>query len=1282
MNPDQYARIKDIVAEALSRPDGERLAYLRVQCGVDPIAQAEAESLLDAAVHAAPMFQHPTLSVGGRPLTSASLERLGVEAGEFGGTSRYVVRHLIGAGGMGVVYAVDDRLRDQTVALKTLRRLDPSAIYQLKREFRNLADVAHPNLVAFHDLCVNDDHCFFTMELVDGDTFVSYVRQPESGRGERLRRALPQLVAGVEELHRRGIQHRDLKPSNVLVNGDGRVIILDFGLASPLLAESAGHGDLAGTPAYLSPEQCLGLTGSDASDWYAVGATVYDALTGRAPFTGSIRDVIRRKTTEDPPHVLEIAPDAPPDLAELCMTLLQRDPERRMAGRDALRRLAHPHSLDAPLDQAPRAVFVGRTASLRRLDAAFEDVMAGRSVCVAIHGPSGIGKSALVRQFIDGTQRRQPVLVLRGRCHERESIPYKGLDGIVDALTRHLAGVSNDERAQILPADSAVLATLFPVMQALGIDPDPDRTRLDPIRLRRRAFVAFRELLASLGRRQPVILEIDDFHWADADTVVWVTETLRPPVPASVLTLICFRREELDVKPFLRALIERVDIGERVTLPLDVLSLDEVRGIADAIIPADRRPSAEVIAGLFRDSGGNPFLVEALVRHVASGAEAPGNATLSDMLNLRLRGMPPEATTFVEVLSLCGRAVRPQRICEACGFSGDSQALVARLRAEHLVRTSGAPDSIEMFHDRIRETLAARVPPDAARQIHAVMARVLAAHGDDQPEALFEHYAAAGDSERAASAAARAAAKAAGVLAFELAASFYRQALTLHPDAPERAAWTLRLATALEHTGRPIEAADAYLDAARGATPAERLTAQRRAAELLLIGGQIDRGLDVSARVLDATGMRLARGSRTAIVSLACRRLQLQWRGLEFDQRDEPAIAPEDLLGIDAAWGVSAGLAMVDPIRAAAFNVRHLLRALDVGEPYRVARAMALEAGFSAVGVGGGWQRSERFARRAQALAARAGHDYVAALTTLWEGIAAFLAGEWKQATVLCGRAATALREERRGVIWELNMAHNFLLGGLVSQGELRAAARHLPPLLTSARERGNFYLELELHTRMILVWLAADDADGAERRGAEGIARWSHRGFQRQHYSNALMRVQIALYRGRAREAWTTIEACQQPLRRSLFLRVQHTRVERATYRGRCALAMAAAGIDASHMRVIARREARRLLREGRPWANGFASLLLATLACQEGVADAARSHLMEAIVLFDATGMQLYAAVARRCLASQLGDAGAHLEEQATAWMQGQEIRDRAAMTQLIAPGFFEPAIGAGRR
>jgi hypothetical protein len=549
------------------------------------------------------------------------------------------------------------------------------------------------------------------------------------------------------------------------------------------------------------------------------------------------------------------------------------------------------------------------------------------------------------------------------------------------------------------------------------------------------------------------------------------------------------------------------------------------------------------------------------------------------------------------------------------------------------------------------------------------------AHGDDEPEALFEHYRAAGDHERAADAAARAASRAASVLAFDLAASFLRHALALHPQSADRAAWTVALAVALENTGRPVEAADVYLEAAEQTTPAERLTWQRKAAELLLIGGQIDRGLDVSRRVLDTVGMRLARGPRTAIASLVARRLQLRWRGLEFTARDEAAIAPHDLLCIDAAWAVAAGLAMVDPIRAAAFNVRHLLRALDVGEPYRIARATALEAGFSAVGVGAGSQRSATFAHRAQALAARDGHQYVMALTMLWEGIAAFLAGEWKKAAGLCGRAATMLRQESRGVIWELNMAHNFFLGGLVAQGQLRDASRHLPALLTAARERGKFYLELELNTRMILVWLAGDDPDGADQRGCDGIARWSQRGFQRQHYSHALMRLQTALYRGRAREAWRFIEDCQQPLRRSLFLRVQHTRIERATYRARCALAMAAAGIDAGRMQAIATREVQRLRRERRPWADGFASLLLATIARQHGDSVAARRSLTAAITLFDSADMQLYAAVSRRCLGVLLGgEAGERLRTDAAAWMSAQEIRDPAAMTRLIAPGFPE--------
>jgi hypothetical protein len=419
-------------------------------------------------------------------------------------------------------------------------------------------------------------------------------------------------------------------------------------------------------------------------------------------------------------------------------------------------------------------------------------------------------------------------------------------------------------------------------------------------------------------------------------------------------------------------------------------------------------------------------------------------------------------------------------------------------------------------------------------------------------------------------------------------------------------------------------------------------------------------------------GVRLARGPRTAIASLAIRRLQLRWRGLEFTAKDAAQIAPEDLLHIDACWSISAGLAMVDPIRAAAFNVRQLLRALDVGDPYRVARALALEAGFSVVG-GSGTRRSVEFSRRAQTLAEHEGHKYIEALTSLWAGIAAFLTGQWRKAGDLCGSAVTTLRDECTGVTWELNMAHNFFLGALVAQGELREVGRHLPGLLLSTRERGNSYLELELSTRMILVWLAGDDPDGAERRADECIARWSQRGFQRQHYNHLLTRIQIELYRGRGPEAWQLMVDHQPVLRRSLFLRVQHTRIEAAVYRARCALAVTAEGADAQRMRAIATGDARRLVRENTPWSNAFARLIRSTVAYQEGDVNRAVEGLTAAIEGFSSTHMQLYAAVCRRRLSALVGGDRAHaLRSDADRWMADQEIRDPDAMTRLIAPGW----------
>jgi len=1291
---DEYAQLKHIVAGALSRPGADRSAYLSAQCGPDGPTRTEVESLLAAADRAAPLYEEPTLLIQGARVTLEALDDVEAAAVPFAppparpqatplrhdpfeGTERYSVRRQVGAGGMGIVYEVEDLARGQVVALKTLQRRSGHDIYQLKREFRHLADVAHPNLVSLYDLVIDDRQCFFTMEFVDGMSLVEYARQSSSGSSaaDRMRRVFPQLVEGVQELHRRGMQHGDIKPSNVLVTRTGRVVILDFGLTAGALRDLPGH-EFAGTPAYLSPEQCAGGVVSNASDWYAVGATLYHALTGRLPLDGPVQELIERKMSEGPLCVTALAPDTPHDLSEVCMSMLNRDPGARMSGREALDRLSVAYrETSAGGGESSEAVFVGRQAPLNALSTAFANVQARRSASVFVHGPSGIGKSALVQHFIERRLRGQSVLVLRSRCHEHETIPYKALDGIVDSLARHLSALPPMELAHVMPRDVQALARLFPVMRAVAVEPARDiDTETDPILLHRQAFTAFRDLLGLLTARQPLVIDIDDFHWADTDSVRWLTELLRPPSPPSVLTLVSFRSEELDAKPFLRSLIERIDIGERLSLSLTPMSNDEVTQLIDTLFPLHGVSEATQRVEIVRDSGGNPFLVEALARHVALGVRDRGGATLEEMLTQRLELLPDESRAFLEALAVCGRPVLPARLFEACGFRGDERPLVARLRAEHLVRNSRSAERVEMYHDRIRETLAARVSPDSTRRIHELLAQVLVAHGDDDPEALFDHYRAAGNPTLAATQAAAAAAKASGVLAFDLAATFYRHALHLHPDAGERAAWSTGLARALENAGRPVEAADAYLDAAAQVPDADRLEWRRKAAELLLIGGQIDRGLAAIDVVLRTVGVRLASGPHAALASLALRRLLLRLRGIEFRARPDAPITQGDLLRIDACWSITVGMAMVDPLRAADVNVRQLLWALRVGDPYRVARGLAIEAGFSTIiPVGAGRQRVETLRRQATALAPHAGRHYVSALSSVWAGIGAFVSGRWKESADLCGRALTTLRDHCTGVTWELNLAQNFFLFSLVLLGQLRQASSHLPGLLRSAREHGNVYLELELGTRMSLVYVAADEPDEAERLANEGMARWSQRGFQRPHYHHLLTLIQTRLYCGRPAEAWELVERHRDALRQNHFRRVQHTRIETANCRARCALARAAQGTEAPQMRAIVEREAQRILREGMPWANPYVRLLRATVAYQKGNAGAAVDGLALAIEGFEASDMQLHAAVCRWRLSGLVDGARARaLRAEADIYMARQEIRNPAAMARLFAPGF----------
>jgi serine/threonine protein kinase/tetratricopeptide (TPR) repeat protein len=1216
------------------------------------------------------------------------------------GDGRFVLGRQLGKGGMGVVFEAYDRHREERVALKTLSYVDGAAVYRLKREFRTLANVAHTNLVSLYELFADGDQWFFTMELVEGDGFLSHVRpraepgeDPPDGRllgselnEARLRSSLQQLVEGVLTLHAAGKVHRDIKPSNVLVTPAGRVVILDFGIAGDLRPQplpTTISSWAPGTAVYMSPEHAAGERTTPASDWYSIGVMLFEALTGKLPYEGSALNVIYRKQQEEPPRVSDLEPRAPPDLASLGDALLARDPPSRPDGASILRHLGLPDpATEAGFATTSEGKIVGRETHLSALESALRATREGRTVTVYVHGPSGMGKSTVVEHFTHDLARRREAVVLTGRCYDRESVPYKALDGVIDSLSQYLRTLAPGELKSLLPHDIHTVGRLFPVLrrvQAIGNEPSDFFDRPEPIELRRRAVAALRELLVRIAARRPLVISVDDLQWTDQDSIALGGDLLRGPGAPDLLLLVSFRSEEIPAKPFLGGFLARADGDSKRELTVGPLTPVQSVTLARSLLERSLPDADQLVPSIVEEAGGSPFLIEQLVRYTnESELPAAAGTTLTEMLDARIRRLPAGARPLLQTLAVAGGPVDFAIAHRAAGLedrSGDARALVGALRVAHMIRPSGGADLIELYHDRIREALAARVTAEQAAQIHGRLAVALSETAVDDPEALFRHYLAAGESARAGEQAAIAAERAAEALAFDRAVALFERAIEIGArGAEELATWKAGLAEALANAGRPGDAARAYLEAAmHSSSDATAIALRRSAAENFLIGGHNDRGLEVTRGLLGEVGMSMPESPRRVLLSLFLLRARISVRGLGYELTGTDGASKLDLLRMDICWACAIGLTMTDYIVAAYFQARYLLLALDTGEAQRVARALAFEVGFLAARGAPARRRMQAVAEKAESLAEQLGSPREVGMAAVTKGSAYCMLGDFERSAELCEQAERILRERCTGVQWELTTCQIFLLTSLTYLGRTGEVVRRVPLLLESSHKRGNLFEGVELRTRQNLYWLLIDDPEGARRELTGAMSRWTREGFYRQDYNCLLAETQIDLYVGQPLVAWARLEDRWKALRHSQLLRVQLLRCESLHLRGRVALAVAEQGHSREDALRVALQAARKIERERVAWAQPFVSMLRAGVSAVRGDEVSTAPMLAKAIAGFESAGMRLYAAAARRRLGQVLGgDEGQRLREQGDAFMTGESIRSPLHLTAVLAPGF----------
>ncbi|MGO9256287.1 MAG: protein kinase domain-containing protein [Bryobacteraceae bacterium] len=377
MDSDRWKQVDNLLQSVLDRPPGDRDAFLRQACAGDEALEREVRSLLAMQPHAGSFLESPAMEVAARDLALQQSKETPETSGSLAGQtiSHYRVIEKLGAGGMGVVWKARDTRLDRFVALKVLpaaKTSDPERKRRFVQEAKTASALNHPNIITIYEIdqAGPEGHAadFIAMEFVPGKALAQLIPRKGLRLNETLNYAI-QVADALAAAHAASIVHRDLKPGNIMVNENGSVKVVDFGLAK--LTEQGGasefartetmgqapktaEGMIVGTFSYMSPEQAEGKKVDARTDIFSFGAVLYEMITGRRAFAGdTMVSILSAIARDDPKPAAEIVHGLPRDLDKIVTRCLRKDPNRRYQ---------HADDLKIDLEQAREELAAGGSA--------------------------------------------------------------------------------------------------------------------------------------------------------------------------------------------------------------------------------------------------------------------------------------------------------------------------------------------------------------------------------------------------------------------------------------------------------------------------------------------------------------------------------------------------------------------------------------------------------------------------------------------------------------------------------------------------------------------------------------------------------------------------------------------------------------------------------------------------------------------------------------------------------------------------------------------------------